>query len=406
MRYLLPLTFVIAVVSCTPDGWPRTESSSAFDIVTAEGSGLWSAEESWRAVDHLRIGQQNGPTEYTFVWIQAIEVDGEGRIYVLDPGSYGVKVYSAGGNFVHAFGRQGGGPGEFANKWGIVGLVLLDEDRVGVYDFLMKKLAVFAPNGKTSSVPLSVGRRPLGQTPVSLTTFPDAEHFLVHTIQGFSVPRQQDGENSQMLMRIDVRQAVSDTLFTFPGIEATTYVDGRRPLVFPKPLGRSWRWSAGPGGQIAFGSSASYEITITDANGKPISTLKRHDIDRRVTDDEKALLAAAYPWGDGTDAFEPDLKRAAENALAALEWPDTWPAFDRLVFDTAGRLWVRLPIPPGVGSHDWHVYDVDLDFLGVVSTPEGFEVFKITDQFIYGREVDDLDVHNVVVLRIEKPEVE
>lgn len=89
------------------------------------------------------IGVLEGPQEYTFGWIDDVEVDSAGRIIVLDTHGFGIRWYHADGRYGGPVGRGGQGPGEFrrpsdmaidaANR-----LHVLDSgnDRISIYEFV------------------------------------------------------------------------------------------------------------------------------------------------------------------------------------------------------------------------------------------------------------------------------
>lgn len=85
----------------------------------------------------------NGGGEYdSFYGTVLFDVDPDGNVYVLDGGNSRILVFDDDGAFVRTFGRQGQGPGEFANPMGFAragGRLLLEDmslGRLSAFDLL------------------------------------------------------------------------------------------------------------------------------------------------------------------------------------------------------------------------------------------------------------------------------
>jgi 6-bladed beta-propeller len=85
----------------------------------------------WTAVEELRIGVVEGPPELTFGDIAFIEVDDQGRIYVLDYQAQDIRVFDENGSFSYTIGGRGPGPGELI---GAAGLAWAPNDVLVVWD--------------------------------------------------------------------------------------------------------------------------------------------------------------------------------------------------------------------------------------------------------------------------------
>jgi len=97
------LTLVaIATAACSP----------AEDTVEPPASPLAALstavlEEEWR------IGVLDGPPEFVFGKIGDVGLDGDGRMYVIDPMNHRLRAYDREGSHIASAGREGEGPGEF-----------------------------------------------------------------------------------------------------------------------------------------------------------------------------------------------------------------------------------------------------------------------------------------------------
>jgi hypothetical protein len=76
---------------------------------------------AWTLQEQLRLGDADLPRGFSGV--TGVEVDEQGRLYVLDRGEHEVRVFDAQGQSVNRFGRQGEGPGEllFPSGFGLFG---------------------------------------------------------------------------------------------------------------------------------------------------------------------------------------------------------------------------------------------------------------------------------------------
>lgn len=73
-----------------------------------------------------------------------VAVDDRGRLFVLDPSSYNVRVFDRDLNEQNSFGRRGKGPGEFEEPK----VVALFKGNPCVFDPTLKRLTVFKPTGE------------------------------------------------------------------------------------------------------------------------------------------------------------------------------------------------------------------------------------------------------------------
>lgn len=82
----------------------------------SETSDWWSLDEVVAAVQQepdIIIGVRDGPRCEMFGSITDVDVDAEGRIFVLDGMDHVVRVFDSTGECLFDVGRQGAGPGEF-----------------------------------------------------------------------------------------------------------------------------------------------------------------------------------------------------------------------------------------------------------------------------------------------------
>lgn len=86
------------------------------------------------------VGQLEGSGEEVFGLVEAVSMDSEGRILIVDSRLAALRVFSADGRLVGSFARRGRGPGELAHP---VDLSVDPEDRVHVLDPENARVAVY-----------------------------------------------------------------------------------------------------------------------------------------------------------------------------------------------------------------------------------------------------------------------
>ncbi len=83
--------------------------------------------------------------------------------------------------------------------------------------------------------------------------------------------------------------------------------------------------------------------------------------------------------------------------------PEYVPAYEGLLVDDAGNLWVRDYRLPWDTVPSWKVFDPEGRWLGTVQTPVRFAIFQIGHDFILGRHYDELGVARVRLYELIKP---
>src|SRR5688572_28247484 len=95
--------------------WLAASHSAAQDtlVVRTDNRPDWGNNIS--LVREIRIGQLDGPAEYTFGRVTSVTAGPDGSIFVADAQVPVVRQYNATGAHIRNWGRQGRGPGELQN---------------------------------------------------------------------------------------------------------------------------------------------------------------------------------------------------------------------------------------------------------------------------------------------------
>ncbi len=151
------------------DGTPaasewRAQVDTVGDTITVRtlAGSEWGAAE---LVPELRIGALEGADHEILGQIIGLTIDAVDNIYIYDHQVPALRKYAPDGRYLATFGREGGGPGEYANSDG--GLAALADGRIVLRDPGNARFTVYAADGEYLA-----GWRTRGRTYTSLPIFP------------------------------------------------------------------------------------------------------------------------------------------------------------------------------------------------------------------------------------------
>jgi hypothetical protein len=388
--------------------WQTTRDTVGDTIIVRTVSG--SAWGSAQLVEEVRIGVLDGPEEYTFGRISAIDTGPDGTLYVLDPQGPHLRMYSPDGTYLGAIGREGEGPGEL--KQPDSGLALLGDGRILVRDPGNARITVFGPEGEYetewrirggmfTSTPLYVDRA--GNVYLFVFEFEeDGTRFSFVRFgsdgqPGDTIPYPTSERRPPRLTAEftdgDNRSSSSTGVPFWPELVSTLSLDGEFVI------GDAERYS------IDVPRGAGVLRIQRDADPVSVSAGERANQRARITHNMRQT-EPGWDW-DGPAI------------------PDTKPIFQNMMMDKDGRLWVHLyaeaeRIPddeidrPDPASDDpppleWReptrfdVFDTDGTYLGPIEAPRGFARSPrpaIEGDRVWAVVRDELDVPYVVRFRI------
>jgi len=91
-----------------------------------------------------------------------------------------------------------------------------------------------------------------------------------------------------------------------------------------------------------------------------------------------------------------------EEMLAAMPRVSSMPAFEVLLIDRSGNLWVEDYQAPGAQDESWTVFDRKGQWLGTVPMPPRFRALDIAEDQLLGRWWDEFDVEHIQLCRLLK----
>ena len=298
-------------------------------------------------VEDLIIGEDTGREDHWFGFLNALDVDADGRIYTVDPKNVRIRIFGPDGSLIKAFGRKGQGPGEFSGPGGIVAA---PDGTFVVSDVLNARLSYFLRDGAhikdtlfgtyrlaglaiddRGSLYITHVHPPSGDTMVwdLLKLGPDMEHLA--TIHSLSIPFK---------MR------------TVPMIPPR--------LFFGK---------AGPD-RLAWMVSTAYEITIVDGSGKSVMRIIKDVPIKRISQADR-------------DAFMKDRFPTGAPAQIEVVFPETFPAAAGFMTDENGRIYIRTYEMDEKGHAAVDVFDAAGLYVARFDVPEDEETVTVRSDKLY-----------------------
>jgi hypothetical protein len=374
-----------------------TERDSAGITIVESAVDLGAGQAGWSVADQpsLSIGTLAGSPEYQFFRIAGARRLPDGRIAVVNGGSQEVRVYGADGQFLHGFGTNGDGPGEFrgprlAGTYGPDSLVIHDLD-------LRRVSVLHVDDGFARSFAV----QDAGGYPIPLGVMADGS-----IAYGGGASFSSDGGFPTGLYRAkSLYASVSTdgraaTLFgEFPALEMYAEVNGNSFMARTIPFGRNTVASAaGDRLYVAFGDT--YDVRAYDADGQLLRIFRLAAPPRPVEDaDVRGYIEEQV----AEDAESDNERRALRQLLEDLPVPETFPAYNDLQIDALGNLWAADYLAPGEDTPRWTVFSPDGHVLGRISTPARTRVLEIGRDYLLTLYVDEMDVEFVRLYALRRP---
>lgn len=343
-----------------------------------------AGQSSWTVSERptLVIGSLDGPASEQFHDIGGVVRAPDDKIVVADGGSRELRVFSAKGAFLRAFGQLGDGPREFRS---IAWVDVCGGTSVVAYDYARARITKWNTQGDLMDE-FGMGGIEPGRPPYSVDCGPDGSFVIV------GWPHQFAAEVGPY--RPDVRIATAGPtgakgriLGSFPGSERYRYPtnDG------PRRLGKKTvaRMASGVV-YIATGDSLIVQAVAPDGGARAIGMPRAPvQLTRRLEEQWRESIVSRTP---------PVRRAAARRALRELVLPTHLPAYSDVRVDRLGLLWVAPYYMPGEQTPDrvaWGVFTPDGLSIGSVLVPANFVPTDIGRDYLLGVSTDALDVQRV-----------
>lgn len=334
----------------------------------------------------------------------------DGGIAVANSRSGEIRLFDSAGRFLHSFGGTGGGPGEFGR---LASIGVSSDGRILAYDSQTGRVSTFDPDDRTLTGSISItvspdlyslaGMRranPIGWlrdgtfvgylATVEGETIPDRDGWT-HRQSMSNIHFFDQGESSGILAAARGRQTWA--MINRTG-EGSVRVQGVANPFLPTFE------TATDGSIVAFGNTERFEIRMLDSSGSVVRIIRREEGRRPVSEGQREKWVAGRLSDMEDDGTERSRSRRA--LYDDIPFPDTLPAFETLLLQQGGRLWVKETSLDDLDSATapWSVFDSDGRPLGAVEMPAGFEPFEIGTDYVLGLCKDDLGVEYVQLYEI------
>jgi hypothetical protein len=425
----LSATLLLAVAACGGDSAstasaPMVQDSAGVRIITNPGGGAWSADDAWRVEEDLRIGVAEGDPEFQFGALVGVDADAEGRIVTLDQQASRIRVFSADGDLLHAFGRTGGGPGELSQALSPATSVFFEADgSIAVPDLGNTRLARFSVTGEALDSP----RLAFEATGIPILFSRTANRDLVVQYRQMAIPGAGsmggDEPSGDRIVRLGAGTAEGDALVEVPAGETFSMGAGGMPqfrIFAPEPV-----WAVLSDGRVVTGINNEYSLTLhpasavaaaTDAGSGNGRTIVRRTVDRvPVTDRQQTAMRNLFRQSF-EDSGQPIPQEFIEQLVGGMAFESQWPVLAAVLPGPDGTLWVQRveagealddltmeSLQAGeFGSRRWDVFDTEGTYLGAVEMPEGVQPLRFVGDHLYGIHSDDLRIQRAVRLRVTR----
>lgn len=358
-------------------------------------------------VEEVRIGELEGPEEYTFGRVVSVAVDSAGAMYVLDQQAMTVRVYDETGRHLRDIGRSGSGPGELKQPHS---LDFMPDGRLAVRDFGNARINFYDPAGASVGT-LTIPGGFFTSTPMQVDT--------LGRIYTSVVADRPEGEMFRVgYQRFGADGTIGDTLrsprpdFQTQPLTARS-PDGTGMSATSVPFSPGINWTLDRGGNVVWAMTGDYAIHTT-RNGRPF----------RITRTIDAVPVQAAEKAAEEERILSNMRQTQPNwSWQGPAIPDTKPFIGAITVAHDGRLWVQLRQPgvrqpadpdqerePGapppadrwVEPAVFDVFQPDGTWLARLEAPDRFVPMYMRGDHVWGMQRDEYDVNYVVRLRIDR----
>jgi hypothetical protein len=373
------------------DQFVAVRDSGAIRIVELS-SGYADALPRWQIAPEpdLTVGKVEGEPPYLFGSIGGAAVRSDGTLVVADVMASNVRFFDSRGQFLGQSGRKGRGPGEFSN---IQQMLRIPGDTVVIWDEVGARITWIGPSGELSRVETRPGPRTfhvgalLADGSRVIPVYPD----LVQP----TVDRVLWRPNGRIAY-VDQPTGRIDTLGTFLGAEQAT--GGMTPVR------RDTRFATnGFTRSFATGDNERFDIILYDIRGSDTPIREAVHI-RELFEPGPVTERYVQEWRERTrEAYRGHPREEeVERDLQSPVVPPTFPAYEDLIMDVRGFLWVeRFRAAPQM-ARLVSVFDLTGMPVARAEYPEGLTVLEIGGDYVLGTFADSLDVLSVRKYRLAR----
>jgi hypothetical protein len=340
----------------------------------------WATDSAWRVVDSplVAIG---GPAARLGRIVGSVRT-ASGAIAVADGEAQLIRVYDLAGRPLRTLGRRGTDAGEFqAIDW-----IAPAADSILAFDLVARRLTMFGAASRARAARIEGAE---GAITAPLARFADGALLVAAGDPTFPFAGAEGSvrRDSVTLVRSAPDGEAIDTIARIAWTESfgVAIGEGERRFLAPMPRPFGPRASALIAGEeIVVGEGSRYVLDVRAADGTLVRSIRREREPLPVTPDAIAAFREAQRRASATRGLQADVDAALVGALDSAPWPARLPAFERVLADADGNLWVLDYSVRRDQAGAWNVFTAEGRWLGTVTTPARFRVDQIGSDWILG----------------------
>jgi hypothetical protein len=208
---------------------------------------------------------------------------------------------------------------------------------------------------------------------------------------------QQTIRPVEPLYVVNAEGAFKDSLFAYPGAEMYAFHSANLVFTGPPLFARSIKYAVN-GNRVYVASNDEYEVRVHTLDGRLESILRKQHVPLEVTDADVAVLREEQLGGDASEQMRALLTVVFNSSPV----PATMPAYDAILVDITGNLWVEEYKRPADRVSSWTVFNAEAEMLGTLSLPDRFALSEVGDDYVLGVWRDELGIEHVRMYELVK----
>lgn len=348
----------------------------------------------------IRIGEASGDSAQELYGVRDGARLKDGRVAILNSGSWQVKVFDATGSLTNEFGTRGQGPGEFKNLWSIE---FAGADTLVIGEYRPWRFSYFTADGRFLR---SIEMRPaIIERPEVGIALSSGNGFLMG--ERCCSPENGFVAQSVIIAKYDREGLLADTVGSFWFTEAGVLSPQLRYVGAPI-FGARATFASFRGDTIVYASGQLEQVELWTTAGGPSRIVRWSSRDRTVRRADVEEWKRQYQErfrGDRSSPNAQEMLRAETGDHRPVA--NTFPALDEwngLVVSREGEMWVKeYRRPLDRGPDQWLVFHPTGALACRAATPAGSLLLDAGSDYIITRETDALDVEYITIRTVQFP---
>ena len=284
----------------------------------------------------LVISDESLPDGEFFSRLVSVAVDDSGAVYACDYAANNIKRFDADGKFLGIIGKEGQGPGEFGSPLQID----VVRDRLIVWDSMNMRISLLSLEGEYIKS-IKWDRSQLGW-PYLIRSLPEGKIGVEGRIS-FRRGKSRPDEWIIHLFSYDLDRLREVSRREVWARKNIMNPELQRQQSIPIPFSPMIHWDMSPNGNVIIGYSEKYEIEIHDPNEGKSSMFSREYEPVEVSKEDREQYFAGMTFSTSVGGTVTTKQGAPDYVVKNTEFPRYKPAFDDILCDSEGNIWIHTP---------------------------------------------------------------